>query len=175
MNEWIPNSKILKLFISVAVFVIVIYIIGFCLVLNKIKKVENLSGSAESNLVKEEKINTIKSIAEDNKESIESLREFFIQKGDEVEFIEKIESVGRDTGVKFDIFSIEIDPKNENLQFHEKVVMKINIEGSWKGVVAFILKLEKLPFGVFIENIGLDSKNSGQWSGFINLATFREK
>ena len=71
-------------------------------------KIENLYHDINSESSKEEKFWAIKSIAEANKEPVQTLRDFFIQKGDEVKFIEIIEGVAKASSVKFEIASIDV-------------------------------------------------------------------
>ena len=174
MNNWIPKNKIFKFAIAIAVFSVVLYFVGLWIVFNETNKIENLYRDTNSQLFKEEKFWTIKSIAEVDKESIQSLRDFFIQKGDEVKFIEQLEGTARASSLKFETSSIDVktDPKN---LLNEDIDIKMKIEGSWENILYFINKLEKLPFGVSIENINLDAKAPGDWFGLIDFIIFREK
>jgi hypothetical protein len=139
----------------------------------EIKKIEDFYLNSESESSKEKRFTVIKSIIETNNEPIQALQDFFIQKGDEVLFIEQIEKEARNLSVKFDI---DIDIKeNQADPFKEDVEVKIKINGSWRNIISFIDKLEKMPFGVLIENINLDADVSGNWSGLIELIIFREK
>ena len=174
MNNWIPKNKILNLAIIVAAFSVLLYFVGLLIVLNEIKKIENLYTSAESQTSKEERFWSTKSIAETNKEPIQALRDFFVQKGDEVKFIEQIEGVARASSIKFEISSIDIK-SGQTDSFKEDVGIKMNIEGPWKNLIYFADKLKKMPFGVLIENVNLDVIAPGNWSGVIEFVIFREK
>lgn len=174
MNNWIPKNKVFKFAIATSALSVILYFTGLAMTLSEIAKVENLYRDTNSESFKEEKFWTIKSIAELNKESIQTLRDFFVQKGDEVKFIEQIEGTARSSSVKFETSSIDLkaDPKN---LFKEDIDIKMNVEGSWENIMYFMDKLERLPFGVSIENINLDAKTAGDWSGFIEFIIFREK
>lgn len=174
MNNWIPKNKIVKFAEALALFSMILYFIGLFLVINKIKAVENFYHGAESESFKEEKFLVIKSIAESNKESIQILRDFFIQKGDEVKFIEKIEETARASSLKFEISSIDVKANQTN-SFKEDVSVKMKIEGTWSSIIYFIDKLNKIPFGVSIEKVSLGAPVAGEWSGSIDFIIFREK
>lgn len=174
MNNWIPKNKVIGLVITTALFSVILYFSGLFFVLNKIKKVEDFYHGTESESSKEERFLAIKSIAEANKEPIQILRDFFIKKGDEVKFIEQIEAVARASDIKFEIASIDVKANQTN-SFKEDVSVKMKVEGSWGGIVSFLDKLKKMPFGVLIERINLDAPTSGGWSGFVDFIIFREK
>lgn len=174
MNNWTPKKRIIEIAAIVALFGAILYFSGLFMVIGKINSIENFYKDVESESSKEEKFWTIKSIVEANKEYIQTLRDFFVQKGDEVKFIEQIEETAKTAVVAFDIVSIDVKPDQKDL-FKENVIVKMNIEGPWKNIMLFLDKLEKMPFGVSIENINLDAKAAGDWSGFIEFVVFKEK
>lgn len=174
MNSWIPKNKIVKFAVTITLFSIALYFIGLFIVFREIKKIENFYHSTESEFSKEEKILAIKSIAEKNKESIQTLRDFFIQKDDEVKFIEQIEKIAKSADLKFEIISINVK-SNQGDSFKEDVDVKMRIEGSWRNILYFVDKLGKVYFGVSVQNINLDTNPPGHWSGFIEFIVFREK
>jgi hypothetical protein len=173
MNNWIPQKRILKIAITTASVGVVLYFAFLFVVIHKINIIETSYRGTESESFKEEKFWAIKSIIEINKDKIQNLDNFFIKKGDEVKFIEQIEEVARQSSIKFNIASIDV--ANQNEQFKENVKVKVNIEGSWKNAVSFVNDLEKMPFGVSIENMVLDAKTPSDWSGFVEFIVFREK
>ena len=174
MNNWIPKNKIVRLSLSIALLSVVLYFGGLLIVYNKIKKIENLYHDINSESSKEEKFWAIKSIAEANKEPVQTLRDFFIQKGDEVKFIEIIEGVAKASSVKFEIASIDVRAVKD-ASFKEDINVKMQIEGSWKNIIIFLDKLKKMSFGVSIEKVDLDADASNNWSGFVEFVIFREK
>jgi hypothetical protein len=174
MNNWIPKNKIVKFAIICASLSILLYFIGLFFVFRETQKIENFYRDTNSESFQEEKFWAIKSLAEINKESIQNLRNFFIQKGDEVKFIEKIEGVGRASSIKFEIASIDVKSGSSD-SFKEDVSVKMKIEGSWSNIIYFLGKLKKMPFGVLIEKVDLDTNAPGDWSGSIEFVVFREK
>jgi hypothetical protein len=175
MNNWIPKNKTVKLAVAVASVSLVLYLAGLFVVFMETKKVENLYNDTESESSKSERFLALKSIFETNQEPIQNLRSFFIQKGDEVKFIETIEDTSKNSGIKFEIGSIDVATGKNSSTFKEDVAVRVNIEGSWKSVVSFIDKLEKLPFEVSINDINLDASTPGHWSGSVEFVVFREK
>jgi len=174
MNNWIPNNKIIKSIIALTLFSIILYFFSLFIVIREVKKVENLYSNTESESFKEQKFIAIKSVAENNKESIELLRNFFIQKDDEANFIEQIEKAAKTHSVSFDIVNIDVKPDEES-SFKENVSIKMNVEGTWTNIMSLLNRLERMDFGVLIDDVNLDAKNPGNWVGSINFVIFREK
>jgi Tfp pilus assembly protein PilO len=155
-------------------FSVCLYLTGLFIVTRETKKVENFYHDSESEFSKNDKLLAIKSITTSNKEILDELRRFFIQKGDEVKFIEQMEKVAKDSSVNFDIATIDIK-QNPDDSFKEDINVKISISGSWGNLMSFLGKLERMPFGVSIKNTTLNMKNSGEWMGFVEILVFREK
>lgn len=174
MKNWIPNNKIRKIILGVSLLSALLYCTGVFLVSREIGQIEKSYTDSESESSKEERARALKTQFETNKESVLALRNFFIQKGDEVSFINKIEEIGVRSSVKFVIDSISVKEKDPD-PLKENIVVKINIEGSWTNILSFLNLLEKAYFGALIQNLSLDSKEPGVWFGFLELVIFREK
>lgn len=174
MQNWIPKKSTLLFTVSTAVFVVLLYIISLVVVLLEIKRIEDYHKTNESKSSIEEKTRILKSIAENNKYYIDILRNFFVKKGDEVRFIEQIEQTAKDSEIKFEISLIDVKP-NQVKNFKEDVTVRMNIEGPWDSIMLFVDRLEKMEFGVSIQNFNLDTKSESGWSGFVEFTLFREK
>jgi len=174
MNDWIPKNKTVKFATAVIILSVLLYLAGLWVVYGEIKKIENLYASTDSESSREQKFLAVKSIAESNMATIQTLRNFFVQKGDEVKFIEEIEGVAKASAAKSEITAIDVkaSPKDS---VKEDVDIKISLEGSWGEVVGFIDKIKKMPFGVSIETLNLNANTPGSWSGSVELIVFREK
>jgi Tfp pilus assembly protein PilO len=174
MSNWIPKSKIIKFAAGTSLFGVALYFIALFVVLGEAKNLKNFYQNTESESSKEEKFRIINSIVETNKDSIQILENFFVKKDDEIKFIEQIEAVARISGIKFEIASIDAGA-NQPDSFKEDVDVKIAVEGGWREIMSFVNKLEKMPFGVLIENVSLDAKAPGIWTGSVKFVIFREK
>lgn len=174
MKNWIPPKKLLMFIMATMTVCVILYFISLFVVLIEIKKIEDYYSNTESKSGKEERTRILRSIAETNKENIQALRGFFVQKGDEVRFIEQIEATGRKSGIQFEISAIDVKG-NQIKNFKEDITVKMNIQGSWENVINFIDILEKMNFGVSIQNLNLDTKISNDWSGTVEFIIFREK
>lgn len=174
MNNWIPKNKIVNSSVAILLVSIGLYFVGLLIISQKTIEIKDSYRNTESESFKEEKQLALKSASLSNTEDIQTLRSFFIQKGDEVEFIKQIENIGRKAGIKFEIDSIDLKTETSD-SFKEDVMIKLSINGSWESVVSFLDMLEKMPFGVSVENLNLNTDMSGSWSGTLHLILFREK
>lgn len=174
MSNWIPKDKTLKFFTALAALSVLLYFCGLFIVFREIKKVENSQRDTESESFKEKKFLAVKSIAESNEELIKSMRNFFIQKDGEAKMVEDIEEAAKNSGIKFEISSIDLKEDTAS-PIKDDVLVKIFIEGRWERVISFIDRLGKLPFGVSIEEISLDADSPGVWTGYVEFVLFREK
>ena len=173
-NNWVPKKKTVVTTLIILGLSIVFYLASLFVMVQKQKEIENVFRSTESEVSKGEKRWVLKSILSVYTEEIQTLRNFLIRKGDEVTFIEQIEGVGRVSGIQFEIKSIDLKTKVES-SFKEDVMIKMSINGKWDNIISFIDHLEKMPFGVLIENFDLKTSGAGEWSGSISMVVFREK
>ncbi len=175
MNSWIPKSKIVKLIVGMVVLSFLFYLTGLFFVTRQTKKVEDLYVDLKSKSFEGEKIQAIKSIVNSNSLNLQILRDFFIKKGDEVKFIEEIEKVAKDANVKFEISSIDVKSSDEQ-SLSDDINVKMEIEGYWNDIIKTIDNLERLSFGVLIDNLSIDTVGGeGYWSGSISFRVFKEK
>ncbi|HEY4479879.1 MAG TPA: hypothetical protein VJB58_00195 [Candidatus Paceibacterota bacterium] len=174
MKNWIPKKTLIIASSVAAGLSVAIYVLGLFLVNSEIAKIETYYGDSESKLGREKRVAAIKTASEAYKEEIDVLRNFFIEKGDEVKFIETIEEAANVSGLKFEISALDVksdQPKSTK----EDVVVRMNVEGGWQETMIFLEKIEKMTFGVLVREISLDAKSLGVWSGFIEFVVFRNK
>jgi len=136
------------------------------------KSVKDLYQNSESKSSNEGKYLALKSLAEANKDDIAALRNFLIQKGDEVKFIEAIEEMATSSGIVYEITSIDVKPQNG---FKEDISVRMNVDGSWQRIMSFIDKLEKTSFGITVQSLNVDHLLDKGWNGVIEFTIYREK
>lgn len=173
MKNWIPKKSLVIISSAFSAGFFLVYLISSIYVFWQIDKIESYYSDTESRSGREERARAIRLFSENNKEQINAIRSFFIKEGEEANFIETIEVAANKSGVKFDISEINIQ-NSEKQNLKENVEVNMKVEGTWSSIMSFVDSLEKMPFGTYIYDIGLDKGNSG-WSGTINFLVFREK
>ncbi len=174
MNNWIPSKKYLTIAMLVFVTSTMIYVAGLFLVNWEIRKIEKTYNNTESDAARYGRAKEINAVAAANEEQIKILKEFFVDKENQVGFIEQIENTAKDSKIKFSIESINSVPdKTESVK--EDLIVQIIIEGEWLDLVRFVDSVEKMPFGVLIQKISLEYKSKGEWSGRLEIVAYKEK
>lgn len=173
-KNWIPKKQTVVITSIFLVLCIITYLGALIIANQKQKEIENIYRNSESEVSKQERKWILKSALSLYAEEISTLRNLFIKKGDEVNFIEKIESLGQQSGIKFEIKSIDLKNKTED-SFKEDINIKISISGKWENILSFLDSLEKMPFGALVDSVDLDTNAPGEWEGNISLIVFREK
>jgi Tfp pilus assembly protein PilO len=139
----------------------------------QIKKIEDYYQNTESKSSVEEKIRSLELALTNNQGEVEMVRKFFVQKGDEISFIEQLEKLGNQVGLKFEITSIDVKP-NQAKNLKEDVTVRVGVDGSWENIMKFVDGLEKMSFGVMVQDLNIDTKSETGWSGFLEFVVFRE-
>ena len=107
----------------------------------------------------------------------------------DVQFIENLESVARNSGLSIDIDSLllENDPKATQTTI-TVLRIKVKTKGSWSNTYKFISELESLPYKIKINSVLLsktsedlaskDGKkitSKSQWSASIDIGVLKYK
>ncbi len=171
MNSWVPKTNILVIACSFLAVSLLVYTFSLSVINRKISSIELAYSNTANTLATEEESRLIKNIADQNFESIDFVNKYFVQKGDEVGFIEDVENLAKSLGIKFNIVSITPVRPLEGSESTE-ISIKMNVEGSWSGAVRFLDKLEKMPFGVMVQNFNLDKSGGSSWTGSIDFIVF---
>ncbi|MEK7642671.1 MAG: hypothetical protein AAB392_02645 [Patescibacteria group bacterium] len=174
MPTWIPKKKILISAVSIMILSLLVYFTSVNILDGKIKEIENIYITNDAQLTEEDRMKTIISLSEIHMSSIEALRKFFIENGDEVSFIETIENLAKSNSVQMEIVNISQN-KNSSSLIKEDLNIRVNISGKWQDILVFIKGLESLPFGVSVLNTHIDNIDEGLWSGGVDFVVFREK
>lgn len=173
MKSWLPNSKIFRIAIVFFAITLLIYLFSLGALLKKKSEIKDHNSQTFSALTQEEDALRLQSILDTNKELIGSVRGFFIPKNDDISFIESIESVGETSGVRSEISSIT--PGKNKDENKETILVKTNFEGSWVSVMRYLDRLEKMDFGVYVQNINIESPAAGNWEGSVEFIIYKDK
>ena len=64
-------------------------------------------------------------------------------------FIERVEKVGEDSKTELELSSIE--------SLEGEVKAKIEVKGSWSGIMSALMLIENLPFSILINNVHINA------------------
>jgi Tfp pilus assembly protein PilO len=123
-------------------------------------------------------------LLENIKENQALLENALIEKGDEVIFIEKIESVAEEVGSKIEIEYLKATPKRVKIapadqsaealaqqkeqekQDANRVVLMLKIDGNYRSFLEFLYKIENMPYVFRVESVEI---GKGSKSGTMKL------
>lgn len=175
MKNWIPKNLVTFFLLTVFLFA-TIYFSSLFFVSREIGKIESYYSDTESKSGREERSKIIKSFVENNGIYLNTLRSFFIKKGDEILVIEEIENLAKSSNLKFMIDTIdEGGVKEEQELIKENINIRMTLEGNWINIMSFINKLERMRFGTSIKSFTLNKKDSQVWESQVQFVVFREK
>ncbi len=127
-------------------------------------KEENTNTETLTNLKKQ------KLLAEETNNFFENIS---IHKDEIVNFIELLEKMGKKSGVAIDIQTVNLEdsPKDEEIELNSLKVI-LQVRGSWKQIINFILMIENNPHYLVIKDLKIktiNEENNIVWSATISL------
>lgn len=138
--------------LSISVFVFMFFVINS---LNE-SSLKN-SIEIEDGIKKDESLFLIKKDLEDNKVSLEKISSFIVKPDEVVDFIQTIENLALNNGLKSEVKSVSFSPFSEmNSSYLELIKVKVTVIGEWRNVLFFIKVLESHPLKIDMTNISLN-------------------
>lgn len=112
---------------------------------NSVQVLSDADIESEKKVHEQELIKVYNDTTEDRKK----LLSFFVYEDSVVDFIEKVEGVGPDSGASLELSAINID--KDHLKTHA------DIKGTWSSVLKALTLIENLPYSLAIDNVFLDT------------------
>lgn len=143
------STKTVRLFV-IAIAMVVAGIIAYgVIVLNIRKNISEADGlginiAAESQ--KEANIESTRNILRGTTAEREKIESYFVRSDNIVDFLEKIELLGKKSGVSLSFDSVDIPPEEKNV-----LRVRIGTEGNWEDTFYFLSLVENLPFKIELE------------------------
>jgi hypothetical protein len=168
MKTKTKNTIIILSIVMIAILVVISY---FKILLNK--NIDYIIENKKNNFLISEKINSsfgLKSKSEEITKISNSLNDFYIDRNNIVNFIKIIEQVAIDNEVTLIINKVDVDESHleEDLPYGV-LTMVLTVNGKLNSNLAFLAKLEKLPYHLDFGAINLKANEENQdWS--LNIA-----
>ncbi len=153
------SNKILTIASVITAVGIVLLYFGYSQI-GKLNQANNDLAVETSNLyVQAVRAEALKKIVSNAGDKGISLDTYFIQAGEEVEFVKKIESLAGSLNLTYTTNSIGTQ-SNEKLEplGKEFLEMTMTTEGSWQNTRRFISLIEKMPMNIRINSIDLKTE-----------------
>ena len=175
MNNYTPTKKEFYIAIGAMALGLLFFTVLLIVVLNKIALFKKESANILATTLGIEETYLIRKKMADWRREIDTLNSFFVEKEGEVVFIEKLETVAKNTGVKIEINSIQIGKKETGIDFIENLELKVRFEGEWSAVAKFLSALENMPHAISIYGSRIDLIGGLLWKGEADLSVLKFK
>jgi|GEM_PF-2798846 len=121
-----------------------------------------LTAQVTQNSKKEEQLRSLKALFADTASQRGAVDTYFIGQDGVVPFLERLETLGKETGVDLEVSSVSVEKSDAPQAVLEKVPLTLSIAGSFTAVMRFINLLEKIPIPGELTLARLDRAESGK-------------
>lgn len=143
------SAKTVRLF-AVAIVLVVVGILAYGVIVWDIRKnideADGLSMNIAAESQKEANIESIRNIFRGTAEERGKIDSYFVSSDNIVDFLEKIEFLGKKSGVSLSFDSVDIPSEEKNI-----LRVRVGTEGSWEDTFYFLSLVENLPFKIELE------------------------
>src|SRR5690349_18424475 len=141
--------------ISAAVVSILGYIFMYRTIITQAKSSSKFLADINAESEKRQHEDELTKIYNNTVEDRTKIAQFFIHEDKIVDFIEKIEQIGRDSATDIDISSINTE--NSTVSAH------IKAGGSWENIMRALIMIENLPYSISINNVRTSVSAEHKW------------
>jgi len=124
------------------------------------------------NDLRQESLTALSRTLRDTENDRKSLDTRILHDENVVEFLALIESLGKEQGVGLVTNALTVEPKND---MFETLVMQVNVEGTYGGVVHMLKLMEHLPYQSTLGKVQLENKNDSLWVGTFEMRVTKFK
>jgi len=151
---------------------------------NQITESVNRENDIKTELKKEDAVVLMKDDLIQGKIYQDKLSSYMIPSGGTVEFIKTIEQVVLNTGLKYDIQTVNNEPYNKGDAIGAELLhININVIGEWKNIQFFVKSLENYPLKIEIKKVSLNKfsdytiqgRKIPEWSGNFEFTVVKIK
>ena len=140
------SKKTLRLFLVAAILVLAAisaYGIAVWKIRKNISEAADLSSSIAVESQKEAGIESTRNILRGTAAEREKIDMYFVSSDNIVDFLEKIELLGKKSGITLSFDSVDIPPDEKNV-----LRVRVGTEGNWENTFYFLSLIENLPFKI---------------------------
>lgn len=172
MKDALKTKKILIASAIAALLAFLLFGGLFWIIKTQNENIAILASEAHQSFAKDEAVRSIKASFEKNKEALQSIDSFFISKDGVVDFINSLDTLGKQYGVTLNIGEVtsEVDLKVKD-DFKETLKLRLDASGSWNSVMNFLTALENLPFRIKVDQVSIGLASASDKLLFVNASS----
>lgn len=123
-------------------------------------KINNQNIAIEKRYAARQQVRDTLTALEDNKSTIAGLKHYAVIEGEELNFVSALEGVQERTGIDADI-SLETVNQRDLSTWEREIPIRLTMTGDYADILRFIEGVERLPYLVVIDRLGLSGTNVG--------------
>ncbi len=123
-------------------------------------KIDEQNTAIEKRYITRQLVRDTMTALEENKDVIAGLKKVAVLDGQELDFVNALESLQEKTGVDANISLATVNQKDVS-QWERQIPIQLTLTGEYPGVLRFIEGIERLPYFIIIDNVNVTALNSG--------------
>lgn len=181
MEVFKKTKKLFLTFLVLSVFGLAFDITVFFVIKQRTEAVSIAENQLALAAEKANSLKSVKALMDDTAERRAKVGTFFIKDDKVVDFLDSLDTLGTQNGVKLAINSVAVAPLSKtSSSYLEQLNIKVQVEGSWSNVYRFLTLLETMPYKVSWGRVGFDqvSGSAGKqsiWQGVFDVSIVKLK
>ncbi len=120
------------------------------------QKTSELKNDIQVSQIKYTRLESLRKATENTSDQKSKIGELFVGQSDAVNFIGKIESLAKDSGLTYVTKSVETEAVPGDDQTKELITINMNTAGLWSNTVKFLKLIESMPYSLKINSLRLN-------------------
>jgi len=123
------------------------------------KKIDEQNAAIEKRYITRQLVRDTMTALDENKDVIAGLKKVAVIDGEEIKFVNALESLQEKSDVDANVELATVNQKNLT-SWEREIPIKLTVTGSYAPVIRFIEGVERLPYFVIIDNLEISGVNS---------------
>jgi Tfp pilus assembly protein PilO len=120
----------------------------------------------------QESLATLMKVLDETMDDREIILSQVLREEDVIDYLARIESLGKQSGLQVRTDSLTVTPINENF---ESLIVKISVEGPYGAIEHILRLLEYLPYHSYVSAVSFTRQENGLWSGAFEVKATKFK
>lgn len=172
------STKILILIVIFNLAAIAGYYSLFQFIKKQTKAAALLTNTIDLGQQKNSRLNSLRSVVKDTEGKRQKISNLFLSSDMEVPFIEKVETLAKNSGLVFKTNNVSSVATGGNLKSFQ---IQLEASGRWSDLLYFLSQVENLPYDMHVQGVSLSKQPAagkvvGQsWSAVFDISVTENK
>ena len=114
-----------------------------------------------------------KHIIADTASARKELDRYFVASEGVVDFIERIERIGKNIGVALIFTTVEVPKEERIVPSLDRLVLRFSATGSWEQVMRFFTLVESLPYALSVADARVEKQSLLVWQAVVTVTAYK--